>query len=590
MLTITKTKLTPKGWPELPYKGLSYYEPDDAPLFAGRSSDVIECADLLARSETRILVLHGSTGCGKSSFLRAGLIPFLEHDDLGFGFLKNEEDGKLSSIFVRSTGKPLVELAKKVCDFAISDVKLKKGGDQGYYSLNLPEIVAGYGGEADFIEKVSSDPYLFIKILGEIALRLPKTLVLIIDQGEEVITLKPDRDDDAPLQNFFRFVELFSDTYYDLKLLVALRTEFYGRFLGRMPQSQAASSIVHYLLDDLTKEQIVSAIERPTSDEDVDGFGVPFEHYRFKYEKGLPEKIATDLLSTKLAGGILPVMQIVCDTLYQSTKPKTDESALGGTDRRWEISEVSYRALGSIEDQIEKSLNATFAQWCRQNDITSEADIQKETEQWKDVLSKLAGSQSDGTVTTDVVTAEELEKWATESKCRLNFGQTIAHLVSPNVRILRDAEFFDTRSKRIVRYSLGHDAIGLALYRWKVARNEVAGAIGDIRSKLRVMGGTFTLLCVLIWVIARTFLENEFVATLVLSMAGYGLFFVLLSYASQVPGFDRMFYMLLATYAQFIPKKKLEQLMRDRKFMEIPMRNPKLYARLQKLVERNTSQ
>ena len=162
MLTITKTKATSKAWPDRPYKGLSYYEPDDAPLFAGRENDVIECADLLARSETRILILHGSTGCGKSSFLRAGLIPFLEHDDLGFGFLKDRikdsTDEKLKSIFVRSTGKPMVELAKKVCDFIRLDVEFKKrsGEDQ---KLNLPEIITGYS-ETEFVEKAASDPSL----------------------------------------------------------------------------------------------------------------------------------------------------------------------------------------------------------------------------------------------------------------------------------------------------------------------------------------------------------------------------------------------------------------------------------------------
>jgi uncharacterized protein YjbI with pentapeptide repeats len=468
MLTIAKKKQFPKTWPALPYKGLSYYEPADAPLFAGRELDVIECADLLARSETRILILHGSTGCGKSSFLRAGLIPYLEHDDLGFGFLKNDADGKLTSIFVRATGNPLVELAKKICDFIKSDIKLKKVDKEEYYSLNLPEIVDKYESETEFIEKVSTDPDLFIKILGEIAVRLPKTLVLIIDQGEEVITLKPNREDDQPMQRFFHFIELFSETCYDLKLLIALRTEFYGRFLGEMYQAQTPM-IANYLLGDLTKDQIVTAIERPTSTEHVGDFGIPFEHYRFKYEKGLPEKIATDLLSKKLAGGILPVMQIVCDTLYQNVSSNSG-GFLSIEALPAEISEASYRSLGSIEDQIDTSLNATFAHWCKQNDITSEDDIKKETERWKDVLSNLAGSQSDGTVTTDVVTSETLKQWAIEKECILDFAKTIKHLVSPSVRILRDVEFFNTRSDNVVCYSLGHDAIGLALYRWKVIR------------------------------------------------------------------------------------------------------------------------
>ncbi|HZH30234.1 MAG TPA: hypothetical protein VEY11_05685 [Pyrinomonadaceae bacterium] len=583
MLTITKTKATAKEWPTLPYKGLSYYEPADAPLFAGRDSDVVECADLLANCETRILILHGSTGCGKSSFLRAGLIPFLEHDDLGFGFLKDERDGKLKSIFVRSTGKPLVELSKKVCDFIKSDVKLKKS-DGEYYSLNLPQIIAQYS-EREFVEEAASDPSLLIEVMGKIAARLPKTLVLIIDQGEEVLTLKPNPEDDKHAQNFFRFVDLFSQTQYDLKLLIALRTEFYGRFMGKMPQAQATSrNIMHYLLDDLTKNQIISAIERPTSEEPIEGVGVPFKHYKFKYEKGLPEKIAVELLSKKLAGGILPVMQVVCDTLYQSTKPAVDgqESAVDGGG--WEISKANYRALGSIEDQVEKSLNATFAQWCRDNGITSEGDIQKETERWKDVLSRLAGSQSDGTVTTDVVGAEELRELATGAGCRLNFEKTMDYLVSDKVRVLRFAEFFDTRIENVIRYSLGHDAIGLVLYRWKVAKKEVAEALGSISRSIRILGVIATLIFAVLTVISLT-LEEDVWALVTFITATYGIMFILLSYAPQIPALDKLFYLMLAMYAPLIPKRKRRQLMKDRKFTELLQRNPKLYERIQKSLE-----
>ena len=582
MLTLAKSSPRLRTWPALPYKGLSYYEPDDAPLFAGRGDDVFECADLLARPETRILILHGSTGCGKSSFLRAGLIPFLEHDDLGFGFLKNDVDGKISSIFVRATGKPLVELAKKVCDFANSDLKLKKAGKNDYYSPKLAELVGKLGSESDFVEKVSKDSELFIKTLGEIAVRLPKTLILVIDQGEEVITLKPNPEDDQPLKDFFRFIELFSETCYDLKLLVALRTEFYGRFLAKMPQSRSAA-IAHYLLDDLTKEQIVEAIERPTSHANLEGFGVPFEHYNFDYEPGLPGKIASDLLSKKLAGGILPVMQIICNTLYQSVTSNTGD-ATDSTTRK--ISDASYRALGSIEDQVDKSLDATLAAWCRENGITSETEIEKEIERWKIVLCTLAGSQADGTVTTAVVTVDKLKRQATELNSKLDFDKTIKHLLSPEVRILRDAEFFDGRSEKVVRYSLGHDAIGLALYRWNVGRKEVDGVISDVRSRLRVLGASTTVVGVLGWLLIRALTNYDAYPLLIISLF-YGLFFFSLSYASSIPGLDSLFYILMLLYPDIVPRNKIARLLRDRKFLAMAKRNQRSFERLQRLAARS---
>ena len=65
-------------WPERPYKGLTQYTYDDAPLFAGRDAEILSCAKGLLRSDISFFLLHGDTGCGKSSFLQAGLLPFLD--------------------------------------------------------------------------------------------------------------------------------------------------------------------------------------------------------------------------------------------------------------------------------------------------------------------------------------------------------------------------------------------------------------------------------------------------------------------------------------------------------------------------------
>jgi Novel STAND NTPase 1 len=78
----------PISWPNNPYKGLSYYTPVDTGLFGARDRDVQLCAQLVAEEDLKVLLLHGTTGCGKSSFLRAGLIPYLESTVGGFQFLR----------------------------------------------------------------------------------------------------------------------------------------------------------------------------------------------------------------------------------------------------------------------------------------------------------------------------------------------------------------------------------------------------------------------------------------------------------------------------------------------------------------------
>ena len=56
-----------------PYKGLASFQPEDAPFFFGREALVDE---LVARLQTAwTLVIGGPSGSGKSSLLRAGLVP-----------------------------------------------------------------------------------------------------------------------------------------------------------------------------------------------------------------------------------------------------------------------------------------------------------------------------------------------------------------------------------------------------------------------------------------------------------------------------------------------------------------------------------
>ena len=54
-------------------RGIAYYDYTDRLLFTGRDADVVRFAATLDRPDTRILVLHGESGIGKSSFLRAGV-------------------------------------------------------------------------------------------------------------------------------------------------------------------------------------------------------------------------------------------------------------------------------------------------------------------------------------------------------------------------------------------------------------------------------------------------------------------------------------------------------------------------------------
>jgi WD40 repeat protein len=71
-----------------PYRGLKPQEAADAGIFFGRDAPIVEAVDSLrglrAGASPRLLAILGASGAGKSSFLRAGLLPRLERDDAQF--------------------------------------------------------------------------------------------------------------------------------------------------------------------------------------------------------------------------------------------------------------------------------------------------------------------------------------------------------------------------------------------------------------------------------------------------------------------------------------------------------------------------
>jgi WD40 repeat protein len=71
-----------------PYRGLKPQEAADAGILFGRDAPIVEAIDRLrglrAGASPRLLAILGASGAGKSSFLRAGLLPRLERDDAQF--------------------------------------------------------------------------------------------------------------------------------------------------------------------------------------------------------------------------------------------------------------------------------------------------------------------------------------------------------------------------------------------------------------------------------------------------------------------------------------------------------------------------
>ena len=66
--------------PKHPYPGLRPFEPDEWLIFFGRERMIDEVIERLA--EQRLVLIHGASGSGKSSLVRAGVLPKLARQHL----------------------------------------------------------------------------------------------------------------------------------------------------------------------------------------------------------------------------------------------------------------------------------------------------------------------------------------------------------------------------------------------------------------------------------------------------------------------------------------------------------------------------
>lgn len=496
-------------WPEDPYKGLAYYVREDIPLFAGRNTDVTRVAGILGDGKIRILLLHGSTGCGKSSFLRAGLIPFLENQIGHFNFAK-EAGPSGNVLFIRSTFNPLVELASAAFEAATaleaqtkdravgreesaraaSESSIPTGGAKSeisHLSEDSQDHALGpiidrqkYATVTDFTSAVFDVPERLVEVIGRIVYRRPRTQALVIDQAEEVLTLKPvGPEGDACRRQFFKFLAYLSRSSTNFRLIVAFRTEYHGRFYAALRANRIdAARLEDYYLSDLTRRDMEEAINLPCSEEEIPGYGAPRAKYRFRYEDGLPERIAEDLEKTPLTSGTLPVLQIVCWRLYQKAKTTSPIRGL------WVIRSKDYEELGGIQGQIDLHLQQALERCCEGSLRFLETKF--EIMRWRDVLSELAKPQPDGSIATDIKKAKVLSETAKLQGCKMPFETVMDFLKKDEWKIVRLVEVIavDTGEK-VQCYSLGHDVLGGVLERWRVSRSKDSAVV---RKSLIVYG------------------------------------------------------------------------------------------------------
>jgi tetratricopeptide (TPR) repeat protein len=459
--------------PPDPYLPLGAYGPEHRALFVGREDDVERFAMLLDHPQTRVLLLHGESGAGKSSFLRAGVIPYLERDCIGYRFLRESAaDPRSAVVFVRSTHDPVGQLAEALARFCAEPYTYRTPTGQAV-TVDLRSCLdrAGVVAEAGALRRgILADPDLLVDVLAALSSALPFTPVIVVDQAEEMFTLAESGRGDATGEPMLDAIRRIAAVPGDFKLILALRTEYHGRLVDRISRGVAETQGVReYLLTDLDKEELAAAILRPTATGKVPHSGqVPFEVYHFRYADGVAEEIASDLVRAGRRDGVLPLAQFVCDQLYRLVKDRDDPTVT-----RSDYRDPPIRGLqGGLRRHLE-----------RQIDRIADGDGREKDALWE-LLADLSLPQVDGTMTTALVGVATLAgRW----RGRGPFSEMLAKAEALRLLRVSARRLDDGTEERSV--SLGHDALARVAAARRSERERQAQLDRERRKRLRWAAG-----------------------------------------------------------------------------------------------------
>ncbi len=451
----------PRKWPTAPYKGLDYFSAADKLLFGQRETETEEMVAMLCSFDTRVVLLHGGTGTGKSSFLRAGLCPRLQQmspqEGRQYFFLreKSDSDTAVDPLLIRATNDPVARIYE-----ALRDASATQSND--FTPEVRAAVLAAMATELPRNRQAAVPTILTVfKLLTAPPQR--KTFVLLIDQAEEVLTLPSAGDATNVRSAFFSLIEqtCLRSQSMDLRLVIALRTEYYGRFCANFrinptstltPPSEVGAGLFDYLLRPLGESAIVAAIRWPTSTDRIEeALGSARSFYKFSFQKTLPEEIASDLISQSGETSTLPAMQIVCKQLYERVICK---------DKRQLITEGDYRELGRAQGAIEAYLVSTLRSVAISEKLPPLGDT--DIDAWALVLSRVVGRAEGGTVQTLIASESELIAKAEElGICRAIAQRLLRRMTASEQRLLR----MSGGESGGPTYSLGHDSLGSAVLR-----------------------------------------------------------------------------------------------------------------------------
>ena len=310
-----------------PYIGLRPYESKESHLFFGRRQQSADLLDKLER--TRFLAVVGSSGCGKSSLIRAGLIPLLQA-----GFLVDDRDTWLTAV-MKPGDRPLYHLAEAICNVLDSEPDIEE-------IKRFHETISIEGANA------------ILNRLSSVLSQTHSCLLLLVDQFEEIFRFVQNKDHQDEAAFFVSILlDLASQLHEPIYNVLTLRSDFVGdcdQFRG-LPEAMNESQ---YLVPRMTREQKREAIIGPAA---ISGVNMPQE---------LVQRVLNDMSNDP---DQLPVMQHALMRTWDAwcdDDVAIDSGMYVDTDPINAPSIAHYEAIGTLSKALSNHGNSIFEKMAHQ--------------------------------------------------------------------------------------------------------------------------------------------------------------------------------------------------------------------------------
>ncbi|MBW4695624.1 MAG: ATP-binding protein [Lyngbya sp. HA4199-MV5] len=325
-----------------PYKGLRRFESVDKNLFFGRDQFLTGLVDELTKAN--FILLLGASGSGKSSVVRAGLIPWLSQ--------------KRGSTFTDLTFTPNVE------PFNSFYQRLHDRYQQADAQFVLE-------GKADTLTQTMK------------RLQPPKDFWFIfIDQFEELFTLSQADQRDRFISSLVHMIHTLNHTQNDsVKIVATMRADFLDR-LSPYPGLIKATNQHRPMIAEMQLDELRLAIEQPAA------------HHGVVFETGLVEQIIKDVQGQ---AGYLPLLQYTLNLLWE-----TEVQTGSIRDRTLNIS--NYRNLGGVRGALQKHIEEVYQRLSKAEQLAAQriflkligigGNVESETE-WKPVRRRASRTEFD---------------------------------------------------------------------------------------------------------------------------------------------------------------------------------------------------